>query len=51
MSYISFCKCGRRILTIGQAEERKPCGLCQQEHADSFVERMKEAQQEEVIND
>jgi hypothetical protein len=45
--YIKFCKCGRRILTTGQVEENKPCELCQQEHADSFAKRMKEAQTKE----
>jgi hypothetical protein len=49
--YIKFCKCGRRILTIEQMKQNEPCELCQQEHADSFSKRMKEAQQEEVKND
>ena len=43
-----FCKCGRRLLTTKQINENKSCELCQQEHADNFAERIKEAQKEEV---
>jgi len=45
--YIEFCKCNRKILTTEQMREKKPCDVCQREHAESFKERIETLQKEE----
>ena len=54
MSWIEWCKCGRRILTTGQIKEKKPCALCQEEkakrHAATLKERIDEVISKEDFN-
>ncbi len=52
MSWIDWCKCGRRILTTGQQRDNLPCQLCQEEkrHAETLKERLEEAEKE-IEND
>lgn len=49
-SFIKWCKCGRSLLTGGQMRDNQSCYICQkekQEHAEGFLHRVEEAQQEE----
>lgn len=46
MSWIEWCRCGRRILTSEQQNKKLPCGLCQKEHAQTLKERLEQAGEE-----
>jgi hypothetical protein len=39
-AFIRWCSCGRRILTTRQIQEKKPCDICQKEHAQTLRERL-----------
>jgi hypothetical protein len=51
MSWIEWCKCGRRILKTGQQLTNGgsgKCDICQaEEHTKTFAERLEKLQKEE----
>ena len=48
-SWHQWCKCHRRLLTIGQLNEGLPCEICQEEkrHAETFKDRLDELTKED----
>ena len=48
---ITWCKCGRQILTTGQVEKNEPCELCQkEEHARTLKNRVENEIKKEDVN-